>query len=202
MLGHVATIDDGADLEGDLVRAAERIALFLGHCADLDERFLGRLEKFGALARALGRELRVAADDEALAGIVVRDDLGHVALVEQRELQGAALGREGLDRRGAQRGDPVEAGGLKVGVDARLGDHAAVADEHDALQPKARPELANLIGERARIAEIAFEHLDGDRAALRRAQKTEDDLRSVAPMVAAVCRIAPARSTAPPDSSR
>src|SRR5207344_1827383 len=34
MLDHVATIDDGADLEGDLVRAAQRIALFLGHCAD------------------------------------------------------------------------------------------------------------------------------------------------------------------------
>ena len=95
MLGHVATIDDGADLEGDLVLAAERIAFALGHRADLDERLLGRLEEFGALARALGRELRVAADDEALAGIVVRDDLRHVALVEQRELQGAALGRQG-----------------------------------------------------------------------------------------------------------
>jgi hypothetical protein len=85
----------------------------------------------------------------------------------------------------AQRGDPIEAGGLKVGVDARLCDHAAVTDEHDALQPKARPQLANLIGERAGIAEIAFEDLDGDQAAFRRAQKTEDDLRSVGAMVAA-----------------
>ena len=161
----------------------------LGHRADLDERLLGRLEEFGALARALGRQLGVATDDETLAGIVVRDDLRHVALVEQRELQGAALGRQGLDRRGAQRGDPVEAGGLEVGVDARLGDHAAVADEHDALQPKAHPQLANLIGERARIAEIAFEDLDGDRAALRRAQKTEDDLRPVAAMIAAVAEL-------------
>ena len=53
-LGHVATVDDGADLEGDLVPAAEQIALSLCHGADLDERLLGRLEEFGALARALG----------------------------------------------------------------------------------------------------------------------------------------------------
>jgi hypothetical protein len=57
---------------------------------------------FGALARALGREFRVAADNEALAGIVVRDDLRHVALVEQGELQGAALGRQGLNVAGAR----------------------------------------------------------------------------------------------------
>src|SRR5208337_3279597 len=68
-------------------------------------------------------------------------------------------------------------------------DHAAVADQHDALQPEARPELADLIGQRARIAEVAFEHLDGDRAALRRAQETEDDLRSVGTMVSAVAEL-------------
>ena len=70
MLGHVATVDDGADLEGDLVLAAERVALLLGHRADLDQRRLGQLEEFVALASALGGELRVAADDEALARIV------------------------------------------------------------------------------------------------------------------------------------
>jgi len=41
------------------------------------------------------------------------------------------------------------------------------------------------MGERGRVAEIAFEHLDGDRAAVRRAQETEDDLRPVGAMVAA-----------------
>ena len=59
MLGHVATVDDGADLEGDLVLAAERVALFLGHRADLDQRRLGRLEEFVALASALGGEFRL-----------------------------------------------------------------------------------------------------------------------------------------------
>jgi len=86
---------------------AERVALFLCHGADLDELFLGRGEEFDALAGALGGELRVAADDEALAGKVVRDDLGHVALVEQRELQSAALGRQGLDRRRAIQSKPA-----------------------------------------------------------------------------------------------
>ena len=42
-----------------------------------------------------------------------------------------------------------------------------------------------LMGEHGRVAEIAFEHLDGDRAAVRRAQETEDDLRPVGAMVAA-----------------
>jgi hypothetical protein len=142
-----------------------------------------------ARLRALGRQFGVATDDETLAGIVVRGDLRHVALVEQRELQGAALGSQGLDGRGAQRGDPIEAGGLEVGVDARLGDHAAIADQHDAFQPKAHSQLPHLNGERARIAEIAFEDLDGDRAAFRRAQQAEDDLRPVAAMIAAVAEL-------------
>ena len=54
---------------------------------------------------------------------------------------------------------------------------------------KRAPELAKLIDERARIAEIAFEHLDGDRAALRRAQETEDDLQPVGTMIAAVAEL-------------
>ena len=161
----------------------------LGHGADLDQRHLGRIEEFDAFAHALGGELGVAADDETLSGIVVRDDLRHVALVEQRELQRAAFGRERLDRRRAERGDPVEAGGRDIGVDARLCDHAAVADEHDALQPKPHAQLLDLTGEGARVAEVAFEHLDGDRAAVRRAQEPEDDLRSVGTMIAAVAEL-------------
>jgi hypothetical protein len=40
-----------------------------------------------------------------------------------------------------------------------------------------------------RVAEVSLEHLDGDRTALRRAQETEDDLRPVAAMVAAVAEL-------------
>ena len=49
--------------------------------------------------------------------------------------------------------------------------------------------LLDLTGERARVAEVAFEHLDGDRAAFRRAQETEDDLRPVGTMIAAVAEL-------------
>ena len=142
MLGHVATVDHGADPEADLVLAVERIALSLGRRADLGQRFSvasmssARLRARSAASSGLRQTI------ETLAGIVVGGDLRHVALVEQRQLQGAALGRQSLDGRGAQRGDPVEAGWLEVGVDARLGDHAAIADQHDAFEPKARAQLA------------------------------------------------------------
>ncbi len=128
VLGHVATIEHGADLEADLVLAAQRSALAQRRRLNLGELFLGRGDEFAALAGALGRQLGVATDNETLAGIVVRNDLRHVALVEQRPpgcdpgVQEAALGRQGLDGRGAQRRDPVEAGGLDVGVDARPRD--------------------------------------------------------------------------------
>jgi hypothetical protein len=44
----------------------------------------GRGDELAALGRALGRRLRVTTDDEPLAGVVVRGDFRHVALVEQR----------------------------------------------------------------------------------------------------------------------
>ena len=189
MLGHVATIDDGADLEGDLVLAAERIALSLGHRADLDERLLGRLEEFGALARALGRELRVAADDEALAGIVVRDDLRHVALVEQRELQGPPSAASALIAGARSAVIQSKPAGARSASMRALVIMPRSPTSTMRFSRKRDAQLADLIGERARIAEIAFEHLDGDRAALRRAQETEDDLRPVAAMIAAVAEL-------------
>ena len=45
------------------------------------------------------------------------------------------------------------------------------------------------MGERGWVAEIALEHFDGDRTAFRRAQETEDDLRPVAAMIAAVAEL-------------
>ena len=61
MLGHVATIDHGADLEGDLVLAAERVALFRGHRADLisavsvNSRSWSRLRARSAASSRCGR---------------------------------------------------------------------------------------------------------------------------------------------------
>ena len=70
-------------------------------------------------------------------------------------------------RRRAQGGDPVEPGGAQILVDARLGDHAAIADQHDVVDGEAALQLRNLIGERLGIAGVAFEHLDGDRDSRR-----------------------------------
>ena len=67
----------------------------------LVELFLGRGDELAALARALGRQFRVATDDEPLAGVVVGGDFRHVALVEERELQRSALGGQSLDGRSA-----------------------------------------------------------------------------------------------------
>ena len=79
------------------------------------------------LAAALGGEFAVAADDEPLARIIGRGDRRNVAPVEQRQLQFAGLDQR-ADGRSAQRRDPVEAGRRDVFVDARLRNHAAVAD--------------------------------------------------------------------------
>jgi len=65
------------------------------------EVLLGRIEQFGALALAFLGERGVLADDEALARKVRAFDLGEIALIEQRELQGTAFGGEVLDGRRA-----------------------------------------------------------------------------------------------------
>ena len=58
------------------------------HAGDgLGEIPLGGGEEVLALAGALARQIRVAADDQPLAGILGRRDRRHVALVEQRHLQ-------------------------------------------------------------------------------------------------------------------
>ena len=79
--------------------------------------------------------------------------LGHVALIEQRELQRAAL-QQPLDRRRTQRRDPIETGRLDVLGDARLGDHAAVADQHHVIEMEALLELVDLCRQRHRIGGI------------------------------------------------
>jgi hypothetical protein len=59
-----------------------------------------------ALAGALIGQQRVAPGDQRLAGVVRVDDLGQVLLVEEAELERAAVFGELADRRGAQAGDP------------------------------------------------------------------------------------------------
>ena len=176
MLGHLVLVDHRADRERDLGGAAQRIALAGDGGLDAGEIALGGGEQVFPLAGALGGEIGVAADHQPLAGEIGCGDAGHVALVEQRELQGAAF-QQRLDRRRAQRGDPVQAGGLDVVGDARLGDHAAIADQDDMVEVKALLELLDLCRQRHRIGGVAVEDLDGNRAAVGGTEQAIDDLQ-------------------------
>src|SRR5713226_1824650 len=124
---------------------------------------LGGIEQFVPLAPAFLGESVVLADDEAFAREQLRAfDLGKIAFVEKRQLQGAVFGGELLYRRGSQRGDPVDSGRLEIVSDARIGDHPAVADHHDTREPEALLELRNLIADCRWIAGVAFEHFNRD----------------------------------------
>ena len=89
MLGHLALVDHRADRERDFGGAAQRVALAGDGGLDASEVALGGGEQILALAGALSGEIGIATDDQALAGEVGRGDAGHVALVEQRELDRA-----------------------------------------------------------------------------------------------------------------
>jgi hypothetical protein len=57
---------------------------------------------------APGGEVGIAADDKTFARIFIRSDLGHIALVEQGELERSAFGGELAYGGRAQGGDPAE----------------------------------------------------------------------------------------------
>ena len=155
---------------------------------DDGEVLLGRGQQVLALASALAGEIRIAADDEPLARIIGRGDGRHVAVVEQRHLQGSGV-RKLPDRRRLQRRDPVEPRRGDLGVDARLRDHSAVADQHHMIKREALLDLVDLCGERARIGGIALECLDRHRAAVSRAQQAVDDLQLALLAVAVVAAL-------------
>ena len=81
------------------------------------------------------------------------------------QLQTAGL-CEAADRWRPQRGDPVEPSGLENFLDPRPGDHAAIADQHDAFQRKPLFEFFDLIGERCRISDMPSKNLDRHWAAV------------------------------------
>ena len=87
--------------------------------------------KLLTLARPLGGEVAIAADDQPFAREQVgRADLGKIALVEQRQLQRPILRRQRLDGRCTQAGDPIQTRRLEIVADAGRGDHAAISDQH------------------------------------------------------------------------
>ncbi len=131
----------------------------------------------------LRRHQRVVADQQPLAGVLLAGHAGQARGVEQPGLDHVALHQlaEGVP---AQGGDPVEADRLEVGVDASLGDHAAVADQGHALQAEALAQDLHASGEGVRVGGVAGEGLDGDGAALGAAQQAVDDLGAVGAVVA------------------
>ncbi len=143
----------------------------------------GQLQQHVALAPPLGRHQRVVADQQPLAGVLLAGHAGQARGVEQPGLDHVALHQlaEGVP---AQGGDPVEAGRLEVGVDAGLGDHAAVADQGHALQAEALAQDLHASGEGVRVGGVAGEGLDGDGVALGAAQQAVDDLGAVGAVVA------------------
>ena len=151
---------------------------------DFDKVTLGCGEQILALASARDGELGVSADDQALAGIVIGSDAGQITLIEQRELEDPRID-QGTDLRGAQRGDPVEPSWLDILLEACLGDHAAVTDQHDVFEREAFFELLDLAGQGRRIGRTACEDIDRHRTAIRIAQQTVNDLRK-APFAVAI----------------
>jgi hypothetical protein len=59
----------------------------------------------------------------------------------------------------------------------RLGDHAAVADQHHMAEAEALLELVDLRRQRRRIASVAVEDFDCHRTTVRGAEQAVDDLQ-------------------------
>ena len=144
MLGHVAPSEHRADGLADRRGAAQRLARPLHAGLDAREVVLGDGQQLFAFAGPLRSQQRVLADHQAFAGIVGAGDLRHVAVIEQRGLQRPAFGRELLDRRSPQCGNPIQTGRAQCLLDPRAGQHAAVADHHHALQLEALLQLVDL----------------------------------------------------------
>ena len=184
VLGHLVPVEHSADGHADLGRAASKGRVLRVTLAAILARSRSVAASRSSRLRARSRaSIGVAADDQPLAGKVGRGDRRQVALVEQRHLQMAAADQL-LERGGASRRDPVEAGRAQILVDARLRDHAAIADQHDVVDGEAVLQLAHLIGHGGGIAGVSREHLDRDGTSVGRAEKAIDDLQLVALAVA------------------
>jgi hypothetical protein len=70
VLGHLAPVDHGADRQADFGLAAQRRALAPDGGGDGGKLALGGAQEVLPLARALRGERMIAAQDQALAGII------------------------------------------------------------------------------------------------------------------------------------
>ena len=136
MLGHLVSLDHRADGQRDLGGATQWIVTACDGCLNAGEIALGGGEQLGALAAPLCGEIGIAALHRRSPGTRVprwRPCLsGRTATVATRRLP------QRLDRRRAQRGDPVQACRCDLLGDACLGDHPAIADQHHCSSWKRR----------------------------------------------------------------
>jgi hypothetical protein len=122
VLADPVALDRWSDREADLIGAEE--GAVRDAVRDRLQIGLGRGEQLLALAGALRADQGVAAHDQPLAGELGDvGDLPQVLLVKQRGLKDPRTG-EFLDRRGFQRGDPVDPVSLLEQLDVRLGDQS------------------------------------------------------------------------------
>ena len=188
VFGDLVAVADPSDAFPDLagVGVAQRSSGALDHRFDLRQFGLGGLQELLAFAGPLGRDGRVAADDEPLAGELGGADLGQVGLVEERQLQ-VAGGDQLADLRrleGADEADPRLGERGRV----RLGEHAAVADHDDIRDPEALPHQGDRGGQRLLVLRRARVDTDRDGAALGRAGQPVGDLRLAPHPVAGVAK--------------
>src|SRR5204862_154517 len=105
MLGHLVVVDYCSDGECNLVLAAQWSLLSPRPGLNFEQRLLGGIEQVEPLARSLLGKQRIAADDQALAGIRGRRDIGEVVLIEQGELDDARRDAPRGSRHPQQRAD-------------------------------------------------------------------------------------------------
>ncbi len=177
--GDLLGVDHLAHGQGDGVFAAQRPAGPPGRGIDLRQLGPGGLQQLAALAGPLICQERVAAGDQPLPGVVRGGDLGHVGVIEQGRLD-RADGHQRLDRRAAQRGDPVQLRGLQVVTDPGAGDHPPVAGQGHMRQPEPLLEFLHLVSEGGRVAGVALEDLHRDRDPLGGGEHAVDDLQPAA----------------------
>ena len=119
VLGHLVAVDDPADSDADFRLAAQRSPLRPTGAAIYPRSRSVAASNSSRLRLRTSRKVGIAADHQPLAGKVRRGDRGHVAIVEQRQLQGAADGRPWIagPRSAVIQSSPA---GLEILVDARL----------------------------------------------------------------------------------
>src|SRR6516162_8455249 len=99
-----------------------------------------------------------------------------VPFVEQRTLDHSLL-RQESNRVGSQRRNPVQAiRPTQFLVNPPTRDHSTIAYKHDPLHAKSAPDLSNLGTQGLGVSGITREYFDCDRAPLRVAQQTVNDL--------------------------